>query len=262
MRKSFLVALFLAVGSVLVAQDMNNATVVKMVKAKLSDDVIVTTINASAGTYDTSPNGLIALKQAGASDKVIAAIVAKTTPSAPPAAAPAAVPAPPPAALPPGIDEIGIYYQDSAGNWQMLPTEVVVFESGGLMKHIASAGLVKEDQNGVVGGQRSKLVVKTPATLIIHLAQGRSPNDYRLFHLHTSGNNRQFECVAGELGHESSSGVHDDVAFNSKEIGPSAYQVTLNSDVGQGEFGFLEPEDASAKAPASSGKIYTFAVVD
>jgi len=263
MRKGFLAVLFLAACSLLAAQAMNNDTVVKMIKAKLSDDVIVTTINASAGTYDTSANGLIALKQAGASDKVIAAIVAKASPadSSSPAAPSAPAAAPPPPPLPPGVDDIGVYYQDSGGNWQMLPAEVVVFESGGLMKHIASAGLVKENLNGVVGGQRSKVVVKTPATLILHLSQGRAPSDYRLFRLHVSGNNRQFESEAGELGHESTSGVHDDVTFNSKEIGSSAYQIVLNNDVGEGEFGFLEPEDASSKTPPSSGKIFTFAVV-
>jgi len=216
--------------------------------------VIVTTINASAGAYDTSPDGLIALKQAGASDKVIAAIVAKAAPAGASAAAAAPLPA--------GVDEVGIYYKDSGGNWQMLPTEIVVFETGGFIKHVASAGLVKQNLNGVVGGQRSKVVVKTPVALLIHLPDGRSPGDYRLFRLRVSGNNRKFESLAGELGHESSSGVHDDVAFSSKEIGPSVYQIALGGEIGSGEFGFLEPVDAPANTPPSSGKIDTFAVVN
>jgi hypothetical protein len=256
MRKGFLAVLILAAGTILPAQQaLNNDTVVKMIKAGLSDDVIVTTINASAGTYDTSPNGLIALKQSGASDKVISAIVAKAAPGAP--SAPAASAQPP---LPPGIDSLGVYYK-SGDAWQMLPNEVAVFESGGLLKHVASAGLVKENLNGVGGGQRSKLVVKTPATFIIHLAQGRAPSDYRLFRLHVSGNNRQFESAAGELGKESSTGVRDDVQFTSKQVGDSAYEIVINSDVGDGEYGFLEPQDTSSKTP-SSGKMYTFAVVD
>jgi hypothetical protein len=60
-----------------------------MVKAGLSDDVIVATINISAGPYDTTANGLIALKLAGVSDKVIAAVVAKN-------AAPTPAPSPTP----------------------------------------------------------------------------------------------------------------------------------------------------------------------
>jgi hypothetical protein len=258
MRKTLFIGLLFSVCSLLAAQQpMGNDDVVKMVKAGLSDDIIVTSINASPGTYDTSPNGLIALKQAGASDKVIAAIVAKAGPAP---SASAAVPAAP--ALPPGVDDIGVYYSDGGGNWQMLPAEVVVFESGGTVKHFASAGLVKHNLNGVVGGTRSRLVVKTPATFILHLPEGRSPNDYRLFRLHVAGNNREFQSLAGELGHESSSGVHDDVDFASKQIGPSAYQIVLDGDIGGGEFGFLEPQDAAQKNPPASGKIYTFAVVE
>lgn len=78
MRKGFFAICILAVCSVLAAQQtMNNDSVVKLVKAGLSDDLIVSTINGSPGTYDTTANGIIALKTAGASDKVIAAVIAK-----------------------------------------------------------------------------------------------------------------------------------------------------------------------------------------
>ena len=50
MRKGILALLFLATCSLLVAQQaMNNDSVIKLVKAGLSDDLIVTTINASPG---------------------------------------------------------------------------------------------------------------------------------------------------------------------------------------------------------------------
>ncbi len=78
MRKSLLAVLALAACSFLAAQQvMNNDSVIKLVKAGLSDDLIVTTINSSPGAYDTSTDGIIALKTAGASDKVIAALIAK-----------------------------------------------------------------------------------------------------------------------------------------------------------------------------------------
>ena len=97
MRKSLLATLLLAACSVLAAQQaMNNDSVIKLVKAGLSDDLVVTTINGSPGSYDTSADAIIALKTAGASDKIIAAMIAKTAaPAAPaPAAAPPAAPAP------------------------------------------------------------------------------------------------------------------------------------------------------------------------
>ena len=69
-------------------QSLSNDTVVKLVKAGLSDDLIIS-INALPGVYDTSPDGLIALKGAHVSDPVIAAILLKpsstaSTPKAPP----------------------------------------------------------------------------------------------------------------------------------------------------------------------------------
>jgi hypothetical protein len=60
-------------------QGLNNDAVIKLINAGLSDDLIVSTINALPGAYDTSPDGLIALKTARASDKVISAIVLKTS---------------------------------------------------------------------------------------------------------------------------------------------------------------------------------------
>jgi hypothetical protein len=271
MRKAVCAVLFLAICPILVAQQaLNNDSIIKMVKAQLSDDVIVTTINASPGAYDTSPDGLIALKQAGVSNQVIDALVAKSTaaasaPASPDSVAPSAPDVSAPTApLPPGVDNIGAYYKDSGGNFQPLPSEVVIFQSGGLVKHVASAGLVKEDLNGLVGGMRSRLVVSTPITFILHVSQGRTASDYELVRLHVVGNNRQFQSVAGGLIHESTSGsIRDEIDFSSTQIGPSVWQVVLNNGLGDGEFGFLEPQDtASPKTPASSGKIFTFAIVN
>jgi len=98
MRNSLLAALLLVFCSVLSAQQaLNNDSVIKLSKAGLSDDLIITTINASPGTYDTSADGLIALKQGGVDDKVIKAILARSS-TAPSASTPAA-------ALPPATTQ-------------------------------------------------------------------------------------------------------------------------------------------------------------
>lgn len=88
MRKQILAIAFLAMSLVAAGQQtLNNDAIVKMVKAGFSDDLIITTVNGVPGHYDTSVDGLIALKSAGVSEKVVAAIVAK-------ASAPAAAPVP------------------------------------------------------------------------------------------------------------------------------------------------------------------------
>jgi hypothetical protein len=53
------------------------------------------------------------------------------------------------------------------------------------------------------------------------------------------------------------------VDFTSKKIAPRIYQITLGGEIGRGEFGFLPPLDTvSQKNMASSGKIYTFSIVE
>jgi hypothetical protein len=72
-------------------QTLNNDSVINLMKAGFSEDVIISAINRSLGAYDTSVDGLIALKNAGITNKEISAIVAKAYP--PPARAALPVPA-------------------------------------------------------------------------------------------------------------------------------------------------------------------------
>jgi len=57
---------------------LDNAAVLKVFKAGLSEDVIIAMINGQPGKYSVSPDDLIALKTAGVSEKIIAAMVNKT----------------------------------------------------------------------------------------------------------------------------------------------------------------------------------------
>jgi len=71
---------------------MTNADVIKMVAAKLSDDIIISAIaSAPKKNFDLGADGLIALKRAGASDAVVAAMQGRAAPTAP---APVTAPAP------------------------------------------------------------------------------------------------------------------------------------------------------------------------
>jgi hypothetical protein len=81
-------------------QTMNNDAILKLNSSGLSEDLIVQTINATPGHYDTSTDALIALKQAGLTDKEIAAMLLRNSNTSPnptltaslaPAATPASV---------------------------------------------------------------------------------------------------------------------------------------------------------------------------
>src|SRR5216683_6206718 len=57
---------------------LTNSDVLKMVEAKLADDLIVSKIKSSPGDFDTSIDAILKLKAAGVSDAVIHAMVEAT----------------------------------------------------------------------------------------------------------------------------------------------------------------------------------------
>ena len=276
MCKGILTFVFLLLCPVLFAQEaLNNASVMKLVKAGLSEDLIVTTINSSVGAYDTSANGLIALKKAGATDKVIAAVLLKASGAS--AGAPAASPAPSnpapagsafnevvlaPGALPAGVDSIGVYYLDKNGStWQEVPAEVVNFKAGGALKHYASAGVLKGDMMGIVGGNRGPLSLKVPASFILYVPEGRAPGEYQLLRLHVNADSREFRAANGGIVHDAGGALRDVMDFTAKKIAPRIYLIEFGEDMDRGEYGFLPPSDTpvGGSIPTAS-KIYSFAI--
>lgn len=78
-RVAAAVAVFLALAGSLTSQEvLTNERIVSMSKARLGDKVIVEMIQSSPGKYVVTSAALIALKQQGVSDEVIAAMRAKT----------------------------------------------------------------------------------------------------------------------------------------------------------------------------------------
>jgi hypothetical protein len=272
MRKAILACLLLLLGSGLLAQQgLDNQSVTKLVKAGLSEDLIVTTINSSPGTYDTSANGLIALKKAGASDKVIAAIVIKAS------GVTAAAPAPASSAgsatstssvvlaqgaLPDGVDTVGVYYLDNTGShWQEVPAEVVNFKSEGALKHYASAGLLKGEMTGLVGGNRSPLTLKLPSKFVLYVPEGRAPGEYQLIRLHENADSREFRAANGGIVHDAGGALRDVIDYTPKKIAPRVYLIEMSEDYDKGEYGFLPPSDLPlGNSIPTATKIYSFSL--
>lgn len=78
------------------AQQLTNTndSVIKMVKAGMSDSIVISAIDSQPANFSLSANDLIALKQAGVDDKVMAAMIAKSNPPAAPAESTASTPIP------------------------------------------------------------------------------------------------------------------------------------------------------------------------
>ena len=297
MRKSLLSFAFLLICPILPAQQtLDNAAVIKLAKAGLSDDLLVTTINASPGQFDTSPNGLIALKAAKLSDKVVAAIVLKANRQSPATAPPTATapgmgmtsatsagtpapaipaagvgapigaaPASPAAgatALPVGIDDVGVYFKDNNGAWVAMLPEIVNFETTGKLKNIASAGILKGDLNGKIEGSRSKVNAKLPVVFAVYLPESVEITEYVLLRLHPAGDTRTFLSAAGGILHTQAGAQRDEVEFQPEKLAPRLYQITIPAIEGVGEYGLLAPGARTAPNKEVSGTIYTVSVAE
>jgi hypothetical protein len=265
MRRLFLGIMLLAVCPFLAAQQaLNNDGVINLVRAGLSDDLIISTIGASAGNYDTSANGLIAMKKAGASDRVISTIVLKGLSSASPTAASASAPGAASAAGnpddPTAPHEAGIYiYSESAPpGSKMTMLEPSVYSEGKTGGYLAASmtyGIAKIKRKAVIRGAHSNARAADSQPVFYFYFEQRgaglsqastpfggtsTPNEYTLLKFDIKGDTR--ETVVGTSNAFGTSGGTEDRAvtgFTYSKLRPGAYKVVLNGTLQPGEYGFI-----------------------
>jgi hypothetical protein len=223
-----------------------------MVKAGLSDDLVIQTISTQRGHYATDADSLVALKQAGLSDRVITAMVNKSrirlTGQEPAPIAPIVLPE---------VDEIGVYYKDRDGRWQPLDPEIVHIKSGGWVKSALTHGILKQDQNGHVEGRESKLVLPRPIHFLIYTADGVDAAEYDLLLFRLNSDSREFRTLTGGVFHSTGGAERDEVPFTPVKTAPRTYEFTLDKSTRGGEYGILPPGTGNV---TNGGKIYTFAI--
>jgi hypothetical protein len=247
-------AMVFCAGVGLAQQALNNESVLKLVKAGMGDDLIVNMINSQPGNFALAADDLVALKAGGASDKVIGAMLLKSAGGAPaPAKSQASAAGP--------VNEIGVYYKKGDA-WIDLEPEVVNFKTGGVLKSIATEGIVKGDVNGHVNGAESKTQLKTPVEILIYAPEGVAATEYQLLHLRESGKYREFRTMTGGVFHQSGGATRDAIEFEAKKIAPRTYALTL-STLKTGEYGLFPPSSSDATgASGRLGKLYTFHVIE
>ncbi|MFB3827687.1 MAG: hypothetical protein ACE15B_13020 [Bryobacteraceae bacterium] len=237
---------------------LTNDSILVLMKSGLSEETIVGIINAQPGRYSLTAEHIVALQKAGASEKVIAAIVKKS--QSPAVAAPVEI-SKAGAALPAGVSDIGVYCK-KAGAWSELLPEVVNWKTGGTLKNLASAGVVKKDVNGLVSGPHSRNSVKTPLEFLIYTPEGVAISEYQLIRFREKPNAREFRTVTGGVFNQSGGVTRDLVPFEGKRLGNRMFEVIL-PNLGAGEYGFLPPGAMpSGSTHASLGKIFTFRLLE
>ena len=252
------------------AKPMTVVDVIKLSKAGLSDDLIIQQIRKKGQRFDLSTDQLIQLKAASVSERVIQVMIDPTKNTVPPPAekssAPAVQPAlqanrqadPPSPALP---TEIGVYARQK-DKWTDVLPEVVNWKTGGVVKNVASVGIVKGDVNGHVNGATSRNRLTTPIEFLIVVPEGVAITEYQLIRLHQHGGNREFRTVTGGVFHVSGGATRDLTPFEGTKVSARTYTVSFSRASGAGEYGFLPPGAFTSTNAASSGKIYSFRVIE
>jgi len=232
-----------------VQTSMTNDSVLRMVKAGLSDDLIVQTITDQPGQYTTDADALVSLKQAGVHDRIIQTMVNKGRIRL--------TGADPQPIILGDVNEIGVYYKDKTGKWQTIEPEIVHEVSGGFIKSTLTQGIVKQDRNGKVNGRESKLLLPRPIEFLIYTPDGVAASEYTMVRFRLHSDSREFRTWTGGVIHSTGGAKRDEVPMKAEKVAPRTYKFTVGADTPGGEYGILPPGTAGV---GSLGKVYTFAI--
>lgn len=236
---------------------LTNDTVMRMSKAGLDDSVILGTIQTQPVAFDTSPDDLIRLKDAGVSQTVIAAMQARGAGLALHSPVSSNLELSP---LASGIDEIGVYYKSKTGEWVPLKTERVQFKSSGWLKNAATDGLVKQDMNGHIDGPKSPLALPTGVQILIYTPSGTQAEEYDLLRFDQHSGSRDFRVKTGGLFHSETGSQRNEIQFDPRKVAKNMYLFTVPVDIEKGEYGVLPPGSSNVPGIANAGKIFTFSI--
>lgn len=260
MRQSLLIFAFLALCPALFSQGLDNEGIIKLTKAGMSNDVILSTIDASEGQYDTSANGLNALKSAGVSSRVISALISKASGAAAPSTAPTEAASAPP--LPTGMNDVGVYYKDKSGKWILIIAETINFKTDGLTKTSTAGSKMQDNVDGYIQGPHAKVSAIFPVLIAVYVPEGTAITEYELLRFTAAGKQRDFHARTGNVIHISGSAARNVLETQSERIAPGIYEIRLDSSLGRGEYGLLPPGSHGSPNMGSNGKIYSISITE
>jgi hypothetical protein len=254
MRALFIVAflMLLMTRSVDAQEVLTNQSVVEMVKAGLSERVIIAKIRNSPTKFDTQTDALIALKKNGVPEKVIEAIM---PPSAPAAAAAPASSAP--------AGSVAMAPPPAAG-----PARPTVYQIvGGKEVELVAAGTEVQRNNArysrstevVIAGNKAKVRTAERQPMFVLTTP---PSEMPLVKLDPGKNDRNLKVGSGSHvpygGSTSTRGIRgeDMIAVDAERDSRGFYRVKPRAPLAPGEYGFVATRGGS---PMGSS-IYDFGV--
>ncbi|HUJ30870.1 MAG TPA: hypothetical protein VLY23_06280 [Candidatus Acidoferrum sp.] len=255
---------------------LTNQDIISMAQVGLSEDVIIAKIRAASAagaeaiSFDTSLDGLKALKSANVPDAVIKVMI-NPAPPPPTIVAASAAPMTVDPNLPP--PEVGVYWKDGP-TFILIPGQALTqAKVGGRAGSFFTDGMRNQHWDATLDGPTSKNPVKDRrAVFYLYVPDGNSASDYVLIKLNKKSDHREFQI--GSFGGVSGgkSGVKKDreIAIKAEHVGIRVYRVTLEEDLKPGEYAFFMGTGQSAtmsgarggnrSGGAASGRIYDFTI--
>jgi len=98
--------------------------------------------------------------------------------------------------------------------------------------------------------------------LAVYAPEGTDITEYQLLRLHSNTDSREFRSVTGGVMHVSGGATRDSLEYQPQKLATRLYQITLDANLGRGEYGLLPPGAVGSSNMGSSGKIYTVSLVE
>lgn len=263
------------------AETLDNAKVTELLKVGLGDEAVIAKIKSSEAKFDTSTEALIALKTAGVSSPVIAAMIEASSKQATAASVALSNDSPDPKVP----HATGIYL---LADWLSEPkmqsidvTTTTQTKTGGFFGYALTGGLASMSFKTIVPRPSARVVSKkNRPTFYFYFGQSQSdgnsavwnagtvtsPNEFSLVRFEVKKDQRQAKVGKFNIG-GAKAGVMDEdrIAFSYSQIMPGVFEVKPDADLPGGEYGFIVQVSTGGGAGmagmgAMSSKIFDFSV--
>lgn len=263
------------------AELLDNPKVIELLKIGLGDEAVIAKIKSSEASFDTSTEALIALKGAGASSPVIAAMIEASSKQSSIASEALSTDSPDPRVP----HATGIYlladWLPQAKMQSIDVTTTTQTKSGGFLGYALTGGLASMSFKTIVPRPAARTISnKVRPTFYFYFDQSKaggnsavwnagtvtSPNEFSLVRFDVKKDRREAKVGKFNIG-GAKAGVMDEdrIGFSYNQITPGVFEVKPDADLSGGEYGFIVQVSTGggsgmAGMGAMSSKIFDFSV--
>lgn len=260
-------------------QPLTNESIIGLVKIGFSDESIITMIEHEPGNYSLAAADVVALKQAGVSEKVIRAMLSKSAGGHPPATvapvsqAPATVTAVTGEGTTTRASSVGpelgvpalpgLYAVVQGRSLQRIEGRVTSFvRSGSRLASTATLGIHANRINTQIPGSHASVTVSPTPTFYYRPVADEGGIDLILTFLTVKNGRRQFEVGAQGVFRKSEGvSVRHQMDFDAKLIEQRLYKIVLTHELETGQYAFyLLRGREHASVEEGRGFVYCFQV--